>query len=158
MVVFDGPWSSLTPVTKLSNFLHQAKETYFIPVMPLTWCACFSVPCSAAFPFWCSTCWVQLLARLYFSAGWSWLLLNLEKGGTRWQHKVSKWGSPFAGALYCRSLHVCRGSCVIHHTGAPSVMRPSGLNGKTKDAQWDLLRTKFTGSQWANLKGFEWRK
>lgn len=115
--------------------------------------------CSAS----CDVCLGCVLAT---GSGLTW------RNGTWWQYKVSKWGSPFVGsgwemALHCKFGRVCRGSFVIQHTSALSVV---GLVGcawgalqwqqGVWDAQWKnpwaFLGTSV--AQLADLKGFKGRK
>lgn len=142
----------------------------------------FFYPCNATCPVLSAS---QLLAELLSPFGacsarcsiWLGCVLATHSGltwsrGTWWQYKVSKWGSPFAGAswevtLHCRFGRVCCGSFVIQHTSAPSVVGLVGCNWEALgwqqgegDAQWKslwaLLGSNIT--QWEGLKGFKGRK
>lgn len=113
-----------------------------------------------------ASCDVWLGCVLATGSGLTW------RKGTWWQYKVSKWGSPFVGsswemALHCKFGHACRGSFVIQHTRALSVVRLVGCawgrlgwQQGVWDAQWKNLWA-FLGTnvaQWAGLKGFKGRK
>ena len=173
MIVFDGPWSSLTPVTNLSNFLHQTKET------PILFLSCHLPSVSAS----------QLLAVLLslFSARhvrcscWPGCILaagcclacrrgdmvtarGLQVGFPICRSRSgSKW--PCTAGLTMCAVAAVWSTTQVHLLPWDLVdceWKGLGWQQVGGDAQWEslwaLLRTKVTGPQWADLKGFKCRK